>query len=648
MEKQTETISFNEDKIKTGKFNNIHFYNKNINKNNMKQLLFNAKMTQVDLHPFKTITPSITKGPKLKKINQKLFNKNKINNNKEEKSNNDILNLKYSFNKDNSFNSSQKNLNNSKSNISYNIKEEKSLFKSKEKIIVNNNKQDNISGSISNNKSNKNNNSKKEFPHQRNHNARNFAPLINRQTFEIVNSGYTDKSLQNWNDLKKNYIEHVKNQEILKKYEKQNLTRSHFNSNNYRKFYFGRKNVQGLPYYYDVSSTYMNSYQNKSEHNRHEILIDEFCKLRAYLLKYKIENSIEVIKDFLIKHNMPNMNKYTNYQLIQFGRFICQEDIYKINSLLKPYMHIKDMINDILENSENLIEKFNTFKFNSSIKNLLANIKTNKSQPVLIRTQKNSFKRSVKPETKKNKKFYISELDYIANKSDSKNKSNNNISQNEDDTNKNSTNYDNIFMEDEKKVFENNRKDFSLYSRKRKEILKNIGVRRRHVFKHVDTKETYFSPLFNNNTFQKYYRKNNKKIKLPKISNNLPSFYKPNKLLLSPDKNYSLNFGLLFKDLSNEINNFQNDYERKFDMDVQRDLLKNLPHSKSCENLNNNIDILIKKKLENNNRLYFGKKNIKVDFEEIQRKHKLTEYIALINAKNHIKDEIINDNVINY
>ena len=107
----------------------------------------------------------------------------------------------------------------------------------------------------------------------------------------------------------------------------------------------------------------MNSYQNKSEQNRHEILIDEFCKLRAYLLKYKIENSIEVIKDFLIKHNMPNMNKYTNYQLIQFGRFICQEYIYKINSLLKPYMHIKDMINDILENSENLIEKFNTFKF---------------------------------------------------------------------------------------------------------------------------------------------------------------------------------------------------------------------------------------------------------------------------------------------
>ena len=649
MEKQTETISVNEDKTKTENVNNAHFYHKNYNKNNMKKLLFNAKFTQVDSQPFKAITPSITQGPKIKKINKNIFNKSKLNNKKDEKSNNDILNLKYSFNKDNSFIIFQnKNNNNSKSNTSTKIKEEKNDSISKGKNIINN-KEENNNKIINTNKSNRNKISKKEYPHQRNHNPRNFEPVIKQPSFETMNSGYVDKSLQNWNFLKKNYIEHVKNQEILKKYEKQNLTKSQFNSNNYRKFYFGRKNVQGLPYYYDVSSTYMNSYQNKSEHNRHEILIDEFCKLRAYLLKYKIENSIEVIKDFLIKHNLPNLNKYTNYQLIQFGRFVCQEDIYKINSLLKPYMHIKDMIHDILENSENLIEKFNTFKFNSSIKNLLANIKSNKSQPVLIKTQKNSFRKIVKPEQKKNKKFYISELDYIANRSDSRNKSNNNnISQNEDDTNKNSMNYDNMFMEEEKKVFENNKKDFSLYTRKRKEILKNIGVQRKHVFKHIDSKDAYFSPLFNNNTFQKYYRKNNKKIKLPKISNNLPSFYKPNKLLLSPDKNYSLNFGLLFKDISNELNNFQCDYERKFDVDIQRDLPKTLSHSKSCENLNSNNDILIRRKLEDNNRLYFGKKNIKVDFEEIQRKHKLTEYIALINAKNHIKDEIINDNVINY
>ena len=40
-------------------------------------------------------------------------------------------------------------------------------------------------------------------------------------------------------------------------------------------------------------------------------------------------------------------------------------------------------------------------------------------------------------------------------------------------------------------------------------------------------------------------------------------------------------------------------------------------------------------------------KTIKANLGEIQKKHKLTEYIALLNAKNHIKNEIINNNVIN-
>ena len=72
-----------------------------------------------------------------------------------------------------------------------------------------------------------------------------------------------------------------------------------------------------------------------------------------------------------------------------------------------------------------------------------------------------------------------------------------------------------------------------------------------------------------------------------------------------------------------------------------------MSQSKSCENILRD-DNLIKKKLEENNRLFFGKKNIKANLEEIQRKHKLTEYIALINAKNHIKNEIINEDVIKF
>ena len=120
------------------------------------------------------------------------------------------------------------------------------------------------------------------------------------------------------------------------------------------------------------------------------------------------------------------------------------------------------------------------------------------------------------------------------------------------------------------------------------------------------------------------------------------TFYKPNKFILSPDKDYSLNFSLLYKDISSELNNFQSDYEHKFDSDTQR-------KTKSCEkDYSNNKSSLKKKKLKDNIRLFFGKKDIKVDFEEIQRKHKLTEYIALLKAKKHIKDNIINDNIINY
>ena len=223
--------------------------------------------------------------------------------------------------------------------------------------------------------------------------------------------------------------------------------------------------------------------------------------------------------------------------------------------------------------------------------------------------------------------------------------------QNENEINKkqksdeNRTNINSKIIED-KKIIENNKKDFKEYSHKRKEILKNIGLKKKYKIQsnNIENKESYFSPLFNRQTLELSYYNHLKKFKLPKISNSLFSigtFYKPNKALLSPDKNYSYNFALLCKDVSNELSNFQNEYEHKFQDDVQRD-------SKCSEENMNKNNFLIKQKLKDNMRLFFGKKNIKVDLEEIQRKHKLTEYFALLKAKKHIKDNIINDNVINY
>ena len=105
-----------------------------------------------------------------------------------------------------------------------------------------------------------------------------------------------------------------------------------------------------------------------------------------------------------------------------------------------------------------------------------------------------------------------------------------------------------------------------------------------------------------------------------------------------------MNFALLYKDVTNELNNFQNDYESKFNVDFTKKLNKNL-HSKSCE-FQNKSKNKNQRTLKDKNRLYYGKNTIKVDFDEIQKKHKLTEYIALLNAKDHIKKEIINNDIL--
>ena len=494
--------------------------------------------------------------------------------------------------------------------------------------------------------------------------SRNEVPKKSRTTLDIIlKPETTDKTEKNWNELRNNYIKETKEKIIPKKPEQKNINKLNFHKSNYYKFSFCRKQVHGLPYFYDTISTHMNRYHNKSEQNRHEFLISEICKLRAYLSKYKTENNFDIIKDFLIKHNIPNFEKYTNYQLMQFERFVCQEDVYKINSLLKPYMNIKDMINDILNNSEDLNKQFPSYKLNSSVQNFLNKMKTNKSDSFLIKNNDLHYPKTNKAEIEKNKKFYISELDIQAFQNDKSkekpkekdNKDNtykkgNIISQNENEINKKQETDENISniksktIDDKNINIKNSKKDFNEYSHKRKDILKNIGLIKKCKFNSIENKQSYFSPLFNDKSIQTNGSKSLKQFKLPKLSNNIISMntlYKPNKALLSPDKNYSFNFFLLYRDMSNELNNFQNEYEHKFDNYILRE-------SKYSEE---NMDLnkkLIKQKLKDNIRLFFGKKDIKVDFEEIQRKHKLTEYIALLKAKKHIKDNIINDNIINY
>ena len=478
-----------------------------------------------------------------------------------------------------------------------------------------------------------------------------FSPNIKKSDLEFNKSNYIDNSIKNWGEVKNKYFDHVKNQETIKKLEKENLNKKQIN-NKYRKFYFGRQRIYGMPYYYDISSTYMNDYYNKSEHKRHEILIDELSKLRAYLQKYPNKNNVEIIKDFLNKHNIQNIDKLTNYQLIQLGKFVCQEDIYKINSLLKPYMNVKDMIYDILQNSLTLNNKFGEYKFKDSIEKLLKKFKIsdiNLSNNLNINKKRINSSLDINP--KNNKKFYISELDYNDNTESLVNNINNMINEDEKITENN-----NEEKSEETKEKEND--DFITYSKKRKEILDSIGIAINKKPDRDILKEQYISPLIktNKNNIKKdseiSYNEtkiNNKKvngIKLPKIKAKVLSYYKPNKLLLAPDKNYSSNFSSLLKDISGELKNFENLYKQQFDMATKRNMsvsnnnfkMKPLKISKSLKRLDNNN---IKKKIEDMNKLYYGKSNIKLELNDIQKKNKLTEYIALANAKKHINIEII-------
>ena len=470
-----------------------------------------------------------------------------------------------------------------------------------------------------------------------------LSPNIKKSDLEFNKSNYIDQSVKNWGEVKNKYYDHIKNKETIKKLEKEKLNKRQIN-NKYRKFYFGRQRIYGMPYYYDISSTYMNDYYNKSEHKRHEILIDELSKLRAYLQKYPNKNNVEIIKDFLNKHNIENIDKLTNYQLIQLGKFVCQDDIYKANSLLKPYKNVKDMIYDILQNSLTLNNKFGEYKFKDSIEKLLK--KFNISD---INLSNNLTINKKRMNPKSNKKFYISELDYNDNTESLLNNINNMINEKIPENNN---------EEKSEEIKEKENDDFISYSKKRKEILDSIGIAINKKSERDIIKDQYISPLLktNKNNIKKDYEiayndpkiniKKVKNIKLPKIKTKVLSYYKPNQLLLAPDKNYSSNFSSLLKDISGELKNFENLYKQQFDMATKRNLsvsnhnakMMPLKISKSLIKLDNNN---IKKKIEDMNKLYYGKSNIKLELNDIQKKNKLTEYIALANAKKHINIEII-------
>ena len=132
--------------------------------------------------------------------------------------------------------------------------------------------------------------------------------------------------------------------------KKSDKNRNIFKINNFssRNGMYGKKN--NLPLFYEFSLTHRNYYSSKSDKNRHEFLLNELHKLKFYL-ENNPNKELLIIKDFLHKFHIKNIEKYSEEKLLYIGKLICKNKENKLMNLIKPDSNIKKMIYNLLDNS---------------------------------------------------------------------------------------------------------------------------------------------------------------------------------------------------------------------------------------------------------------------------------------------------------
>jgi hypothetical protein len=120
--------------------------------------------------------------------------------------------------------------------------------------------------------------------------------------------------------------------------------------------YFGRRMKTDVPCLFDISSTFYNNYSNKSEKERHEVILNEINKLKAFLFNDP-KNKIQIFKNFLIRFNYKNIKKLSEEQILSICNFICLNDNDILFHLIKPYFKSKDIITDLINNLVILIRE---------------------------------------------------------------------------------------------------------------------------------------------------------------------------------------------------------------------------------------------------------------------------------------------------
>ena len=406
--------------------------------------------------------------------------------------------------------------------------------------------------------------------------------------------------------------------------KKRNNSKNNF-STNVREGLYGQKDTIGVPYFYEPPAVYRNEYSNKSEKSRHESLLNEFGRLRCYLTRNP-SKKLSLIKDFMNKYHIDDIEKYNDEQLLKLGDLICNEDENILSCALKPYLNMKNMLYDILNNSTLLTKKI---KKNENDEN--KKTETNQSKKII-----NYYSSPFLTETKPKYQLNSLKIKENINKKSDKNvfdlfQTNSNLKYMDYQTKsyKGIKKYTNKFIVEvignEIKEIEND------YNKKLKELETQISKDKNLINLHLANQKNDY----------------NKKYLSIKIANE-------NKFYIQVNHNQKfctyipIHYNLL-KYIQNEASNFNS-----------------IQQNNNNINLKNSFDICLSSRENNNNknkakrpgsadkskrfkynlteivkRLYYNPTRKKFGMQEIKNRLKLTEYIALNFAKNTLQQNEI-------
>ena len=375
----------------------------------------------------------------------------------------------------------------------------------------------------------------------------------NNKRDKQVNVNVNNSNIMNKSN-KKEYIDLINKINVYNNNEKKKRIKiKKYYENNVREGYFGKKDTFGIPYFYDTSTIFNNEYANKSEKNRHEILLNELNKLKTYLNRHP-DKRLFIIKDFLNKFHMDKIENYSSNQLLYLSNFILNANNSEFAKYLKPYLNIKNMLYDILNNS---LELNNLYLEENDSKRITNN---NESQQTI-------------PNDINNSKFKNSEIKY----SDIFQSNSDNLNQDGEPLKKN--------IEFKKTFYLS-----PLIKQKNKKHLSQ-SVKIGRIF--LNKSSLLFEKNDNNVLNKSHEEKKDKSLDLNSTNSNLKYFAYQTKSFI-PNKNY-LNNNTVINEIGKEIKEIENDYNEKL---KELELMKNSENKKGlCFLRRKSVDYEIKDKL---------------------------------------------------